>query len=107
MWQDIINQLVPVIVSVGVAVLSAIGIAIKGVITRYADTGTKKKLVETTVKYVEQVFTDLHGQAKFDMALQKAEELFKEKGIKIGKTELEMMIEEVVNNINNSGKGGN
>lgn len=104
MWTEILNQLVPVIISAGVAIISAIGIKIKNIIMRTADTDTKKKLIETTVKYVEQVYTDIHGQEKLEIATQKAEQLFKEKGINIGSTELEMMIEEVVNNINKGGK---
>ncbi len=102
--EEILNQLVPVIISAGVAIISAVGIMIKNAITKAADTDVKKKLVETTVKYIEQVYKDVHGQEKLEIAMQKAEQLFKEKGINIGQTELEMMIEEVVNNINKGGK---
>lgn len=104
MIQEIINALVPVIITALTGILSYIGVAIKNKIVEKADTEIKKALVETTVKYVEQVFKDIHGKEKLDMALQKAEELFKEKGIQIGHTELEMMIEEVVHNINEGGK---
>lgn len=104
MYQEIINALIPVIITALTGVISYIGITIKNKIAEKIDNDIKKSLVETTVKYIEQVFKDIHGKEKLDMALQKAEELFKEKGINIGHTELEMMIEEVVNNINEGGK---
>lgn len=104
MIQEILNALVPLIITALTGILSYVGITIKNKIIEKADNETKKALVETTVKYVEQVFTDIHGKEKLDMAIQKAEELFSEKGINIGHTELEMMIEEIVNNINNGGK---
>ena len=101
MWQELINALLPVIITGITAFLSYLGVAIKNKVVAKIDTETKKNLLETTVKYVEQVYKDLHGAEKLEMAINKAEVLFKEKGIKIGKVELEMMIEEVVNNINN------
>lgn len=101
MWQELVNALLPVIITGLTALLSYIGVTIKNKVIAKVDTETKKNLLETTVKYVEQVYKDLHGAEKLEMAMNKAEELFKEKGIKIGKVELEMMIEEVVNNINN------
>ena len=104
MYQEIINALIPVVITALTGVISYIGITIKNKISSKIDTDIKKELVKTTVKYVEQVFKDIHGKEKLDMALQKAEELFKEKGINIGRVELEMMIEEVVNNINEGGK---
>lgn len=97
---DILNEIVPVLITGLVAVLSYLGVAIKNKVAEKIDTETKKSLVETTVKYIEQVYKDVHGDEKLQIALQKAASLFKEKGIKIGTTELEMMIEEVVNNIN-------
>ena len=101
MWQEIINALLPVILTGLTALISYLGVTIKSKIVAKVDTETKKNLLETTVKYVEQVYKDIHGAEKLEMAMNKAEALFKEKGIKIGKVELEMMIEEVVNNINN------
>ena len=102
MYQEIINAIVPLLITAITGIISYVGIAIKNKIAEKVDNETKKALITTTVKYVEQVFTDVHGKEKLDIALQKASELFKEKGINIGSTELEMMIEEVVNNINNS-----
>lgn len=103
MWLNILNEIVPVILTALVGILSYLGITIKDKLASRIDTETKKALVTTTVKYIEQVYVDVHGDEKLQIAMTKAESLFKEKGIKIGKTELEMMIEEVVNNINKEG----
>lgn len=102
MYQEIINSIIPLLITASTGIISYIGITLKNKLVEKVDNDTKKSLVETTVKYVEQVFCDVHGKEKLDIALQKAEELFKEKGIQIGTTELEMMIEEVVNNLNNT-----
>lgn len=104
MWTDILNEILPVLCTGLVALVSYLGVVVKNKIVEKLDTETKKSVVETTVKYVEQVYVDVHGEDKLNIALQKAESLFKEKGIKIGQTELEMMIEEVVNNIKKGGK---
>lgn len=101
MLTDVLNEIIPVLITGLVAIISYLGIAIKNKIAEKIDTETKKSVVQTTVKYVEQVYTDVHGDEKLQIAIQKAESLFNEKGIKIGCTELEMMIEEVVNNIKN------
>lgn len=103
MWLDLFNELLPVIITAFVSIISYLGIKIKNKIESKLDTDVKKALVTTTVKYIEQVYVDVHGDEKLQIAIAKAESLFKEKGIKIGKTELEMMIEEVVNNINKEG----
>lgn len=99
MFEEIINQLVPVVITALAGILSYIGIVIKNKITHKVDTELKKSLLETTVKYVEQVYKDLQGDEKLKMALQEAQKLFAEKGIKVSDIEMRMMIEEVVNNI--------
>lgn len=102
MLQEMINALIPVMITALTGIISYIGIALKKKLSAKLDTEEKRKLIQTVVKYVEQVYTDIHGKEKLDMALQSAEELFEEKGIKISHLELEMMIEEAVNNIKNS-----
>lgn len=56
----------------------------------------KKDIVEATVKYVEQTSTNLNSREKFSKAKEKAIIWFKEKGIKISDTELEVLIESCV-----------
>ena len=79
------------------AVATFIGTSIKKLYKDYINTKTKKEIVECTVKYVDQVFKELHGQEKFDKAVEKSLEWMNEKGINISQTELEILIEASVN----------
>ena len=46
-------------------------------------------IVKASVKYVEQVYKEMDGQAKFEKAKEKALKIMAEKGIDIGEDELE------------------
>lgn len=84
------------------AVATFLGTSIKRLYKEYIDSKTKKDIVECTVKYVEQVFKELHGQEKFDKAVEKASEWMQEKGINVSQTELEILIEASVNEFKKS-----
>lgn len=53
-------------------------------------------IVQASVKYVEQVYKEMDGQAKFEKAKEKALKIMAEKGIDIGEDELEALIEQTV-----------
>jgi Asp-tRNA(Asn)/Glu-tRNA(Gln) amidotransferase A subunit family amidase len=86
----------PILVTILTSVASFIGVTMRNAYKQHIDTHTKKDIVDHTVGYVEQVFKDLKGQEKFDKAKEKALEWFKQKGIKISDTELEILIESAV-----------
>ena len=93
------TYLLKILATVITAVASFIGIRIKNAYTKYVDTQTKKEIVKDTVKYVEQVYKDIHGAEKLNKAKEKALEWLNEKGIKISETELEILIESTVNGL--------
>lgn len=64
------------------------------------NTDIKKAIVRDTVKYVEQVFRDVHGAEKLDAAKDKAIALLKEKGVKISDEEIIVLIESAVSEMN-------
>lgn len=64
------------------------------------NTDIKKAIVRDTVKYVEQVFRDVHGAEKLDAAKDKAVALLREKGIKISDEEIIVLIESAVSEMN-------
>lgn len=97
--EELISQAIPYVLTVLAGVLSWAGIQIKSKITEKMDTDMKKSLAETTVKYVNQVFSDLEGADKLEKAVEVAVTLFAEKGLKVSEIELTTMLEEVVNNI--------
>lgn len=102
---NILETIQPYILEIIVAILtgiaSFIGMKIKKVYEEHVNTKTKKDVVDTTVKYVEQVYKDIHGQEKLIKAKEKALEWLNEKGISISDTELEILIEASVNGFNN------
>lgn len=62
---------------------------------------TTRKVIADTVNYVEQIYTDIHGQEKLESAKQTALNLLSQKGIKISEDELTVIIESTVHEMNN------
>lgn len=60
-----------------------------------------KTIVQTAVRAVEQMYKDLHGEEKLNMALAGASEMLAEKGIEVSEFELKWMIESAVGEFNN------
>ena len=104
MFEILQPYLLEIIVAILTGVASFIGVKIKKVYEEYINTKTKKEIVECTVKYVEQVFKEIHGEEKLNKAKDKALEWLNEKGIKVSDTELEILIEASVNGFNNGVK---
>lgn len=101
MFEIIQPYLLEIIVAILTGVASFIGVKVKKLYEEYVNTKTKKDVVDSTVKYVEQVYKDIHGEEKLNKAKDKALEWLNEKGINISDTELEILIEASVNGFNN------
>lgn len=54
------------------------------------------QVINTTVKYVQQVYKDCNGEEKLQKAIETASATLKEKGIKMGEIELRTLIESAV-----------
>ena len=98
---ELMTQLQPIIMNAAVVILTAIGsyvgLKVKTFIKEKADTDTKKKVVETTCKYVEQIYKDLDGESKLEKAKDSILEQLNEKGVSISELELDVLIEATVN----------
>lgn len=94
------DNIIEILATIITAVASYIGIQVKNVYTKYVDTKTKKEVVNATVKYVEQICNSLEvkpkAEEKFIKAKEKATEWLNSKGITIGDTEIEILIESAV-----------
>ena len=77
-----------------------IGLRVKSIYTRITADDTKKKVVETVVKAVEQLYHDLDGEAKKEKAIEGIREMLEVKGITIADIEIEMLIEAAVSEFN-------
>lgn len=95
--KDIIIQMIPI-------VLTAIGTFLVGILKKkyseYINTDTKKEIAMLTVRYVEQVFNTLHGKDKLEKAKSAFVDMLNEKGIKITESEIDMLLEAAVNQMN-------
>ncbi len=69
----------------------------KGIISKLE---SNKALVKIAVDAVEQTYKTLHGKEKFNMAKAEVVELAQSKGIKITEKEIDLLIESVVKEMN-------
>lgn len=86
------------------ALLGYIGLVVKGLLTRFANDKSKKEIVATCVRAVEQIFKDLHGKEKLDKAIEYVVYILEQKGIKASSEEIYMFIEAAVKDMNMSMK---
>ncbi len=73
-----------------------LGLWIKSLYTKYINDKTKKDVVKTCVKAVEQLYKDLHGKEKYNEVVNSASEMLALKGITISELEIKMLIEAAV-----------
>ena len=82
------------------AVLTAIagflGVQLNKAFDRVSADDTKRKVVQTCVAAVEQLYRDLDGEAKKQKALEGIAEMLNERGIAISQLEAEMLLEAAV-----------
>lgn len=82
------------------AIAGYIGFVVKNLYQKYVNDNTKKAVVKTCVQAVEQIYTDLHGEEKYNKVVESASEMLTEKGITITDIELKMLIEAAVGEFN-------
>ena len=101
------NLIIEIIVEALPIVLGTIATAFVGWIgnkyAKLANTKIKKNVIADTVKYVEQVYLDIHGDEKLTVAKEMVIKLLKEKGISMSNDELTVLIESTVNEMNSGG----
>lgn len=107
---EFLNEIMPSLLSfVGtvVAVLFGyLGVKVKQLYNKYVDTQVEKDVVNSTVKYVEQIYTDIHGEDKLNEALKQASSILQEKGIQVSQDQLKTLIESAVYGMNQGIKDG-
>lgn len=87
---------------------SALGVLLKKVYDRtlgaYFKDKVKREVAAQVVKFVEQVYKNLHGEEKLAKALEAAAEMLNEKGITISDLELRVLLESALAELNNAFK---
>lgn len=88
------------------AVASALGVLAKKIWDKVVGDKikdeTKKDLAETVVKYVEQVYADIHGEEKLDKALEAFSDMLSQKGIAISELEMRVYLESALAKFNDA-----
>ena len=84
------------------AVAAFLGVQVRTLYCKYVTTEIKQNVCKTVVRFVEQVYKDIHGPEKLREAVKKASEMLDGYGIKISEDELITMIEAAVNEFNNA-----
>ena len=102
---NILNQYINQIILMLILALAAwLGAQAKNLYRKYIDNEIKQNVCRTVVRFVEQVYIDLHGPEKLSHAMEKASEILEGYGITISESELIAMIEAAVNEFNNAFK---
>lgn len=105
MFAEFMDQYgVAILYTIVTAVFGALGLLAKRIATKYLNDKTKRSVAKTVVAAVEQIYKDLHGEAKLTKALESAEEMLAEKGITVTALELRMLIEAAVAEFNDAFK---
>ena len=89
-----------IIYTVLTAIAGFVGTQIKRLYEQHINTDRKRKVVETCVKAVEQLYHDLDGAAKLEKAKENILEMLTQDGIVITEIEMDMLIESVVAELN-------
>ena len=101
---EFLNEIMPSLLSlVGTIVavlLGYAGVEIKKLYKKYVNTQVEKDVVDSTVKYIEQVYTDIHGEEKLNEALSQASKILNEKAIEVSTEQLTTLIESAVYGLN-------
>lgn len=91
---------VAILYAVLTAVAGCLAAGVKKIYERYVNDATKRKVARTVVMAVEQIYKDLNGPDKFDLALKSVVDMLNEKGITITMLEARMLIEAAVGEFN-------
>lgn len=101
MLDEIMIQIQPLIVNIAVTVLTIVaaylGIKAKQFLEEKTSADQAKKIIETTCQYINQVYDNLDGPAKYDKAREDILKQLDEKGIKLTDLQLKVLIESTVN----------
>lgn len=103
MLQDFIsNYFMEILGTIITAVAGWLGATFKKMYTKVVNTRIKKDLAKTVVQFVEQVYKDLHGEEKLNVAMSSFSEMLAEEGIHISELEMRMLLEAALAEFNSA-----
>ena len=96
------NYMSQIVLSLFLMLAAWLGVQAKNLYNKYVTTEIKQAVCRTAVRFVEQVYTDLHGREKLHKAMERASQILATYDIHISENELEAMLEAAVNEFNKS-----
>lgn len=103
MFQQFISEYgTTILYTILTAIAGYIGIVLKNLCKKYLNDKTKKAVAKSCVQFVEQVYKDLHGPEKLEVALSAAKEMLAEKGIECTELEMRVLIEAALASFNDA-----
>ena len=103
-WSEVVNQLIqillPVLATFLTGLFTYIGTRLKNAYEQKVNTETAKVVVENAVRFVEQVYKDLHGKEKLEKAGEQVSQILASQGINLSDAEINMLIESAVYGLN-------
>ena len=103
-WSEVVNQLIqillPILATFLTGLFTYIGARLKSAYEQKVNTETAKVVVENAVRFVEQVYKDLHGKEKLEKAVEQVSQILASKGINLSEAEINMLIESAVYGLN-------
>lgn len=103
MFAEFINQYGLQIMYMSItAIAGYLGIVMKNLFKKFINDKTKRAVAKSAVQFVEQVYTDIHGEDKLNKALEAAAEMLAEKSITITALELRVLVEAAVSEFNDA-----
>ena len=91
-----------IVLMILLALAGWLGVQVKNLYNKYVSNEVKQAVCRTCVRFVEQVYTDLHGREKLRKAMERATRILATYDIHITEDELEAMLEAAVNEFNKS-----
>lgn len=83
------------------AIVGYVALVAKSMFQKYVDNQTKKDVVATCVRAVEQIYSDLKGKEKLAKCVNYIAQMLQEKGISASEAEIHLLIEASVAEFNN------
>lgn len=102
--ENLANLLIPTLITTFTAIISYVGIKIKEAYQTHINTEEKEKVIDATVKYVEQIYSQLNGEEKLNEAVKIATNWLQEKNINVTESEINILIESSVQTLHSEFK---
>ena len=83
-------------------VFGYLGLLARKCFDKIIDSKEKRAVADSCVKFVEQVYKDLHGEEKLEKALEAASEMLIQKGINFTPLELRVLLEAALASYNDA-----